>query len=180
MLKRKSFRSIWCPESSWQYVTDSPLREIEIRLSDFFFYIASPFFFNFSLLAAVLKDKTQLNLLGTVIIIVQHYCIVLCWHKATCFSNRKGIFNWFNMHLKATSHCELFVIITTFWHVNFLFNMSWIESSTCWAHSQHVESFLMLAIRALRNESICIERTGGCETTCVWIVALKAGGKNQK
>lgn len=79
----------------------------------FFFTLLPPFFFNFSLLTAVLKGKMQFNLLGTdrIIMTSSLYCIVLYWHKATCYSNRKGIFNWFNMHFKVTSHCELFVII---------------------------------------------------------------------
>lgn len=66
--------------------------------------------------------------------------------------------------------------VTTYWNRNFLTHAKIISSPFAPFNS----SFIMLAIWVSRNESICIERTGGCETpACVWIVALRAG-KNIK
>lgn len=62
--------------------------------------------------------------------------------------------------------------VTTYWNRNVLFNMSCIQ---CYTFSS---SCILLAIWALRNKSICIERTGGCATSVrIWIVALRAGRK---
>lgn len=86
---------------------------------------------------------------------------------------------------KVTSHCELSKNVTAHWNWNFPFNTSSIESYSYMLRSSpppppptpfSIHLFILLAIWAWRNESICIERTGGCETPAhVWIAALRAG-----
>lgn len=82
---------------------------------------------------------------------------------------------------KVTSHCELFAIIKKWNHIlkrHFPFNTSCIKS---YAHILRSflpfspcfnSSFILLAIWTLRNESICIERTG-------WRACLNRSIKNR-
>lgn len=90
---------------------------------------------------------------------------------------------------KATPRCALFAIAKECNHT--LTQKFSFQDVTYWVLLTHPKiisslsllspfnsSFILLAIWALGNESICIERTGGCETPAsVWIVALRAWEK---